>query len=218
MIALRSVRRWLPALAVAVVAVALWLPDTASAHERRKIAGDKAEAVVGWIVEPAYVELPNGVDFRVTNAATKQPIEGLDKTVKVEVTKGGTKKTYDLRARFGQPGAYTADIMPTSTGDYSFRFTGEIEGVRIDETFESGPGRFNTIQALSTTQFPAPLPSTGELQAQLTAAQAAANSANTMATIGLIVGTLGLLAAGASLAMLLSRRGAAGRAVANPGD
>ena len=192
-------RHRLGRLVLATLAVALLIglswPAPASAHERRKIAGDKVEVVVGWLVEPAYVEQPNGIDFRVMKAGTTDPIVGLEKTVKVEVTKGATKKAYDLRARFGMQGAYTADIVPTSTGDYTFRFTGEIEGARIDETFESGPGRFNAIQSLSATQFPAPLISTGELQTQLTAAQQAADSARLLAWVGIAVGVVGLLLA-----------------------
>jgi hypothetical protein len=201
---MRSVTRfhWLTPLATLLaLALIVLTPGTSSAHERRKIAGEKAEVVVGWIIEPAYVEEPNGIDFRAMRPGTTEPIEGLEKTVKVEITKGGAKKTYDLKTRFGMKGAYTADIIPTSTGDYSFRFTGEIEGTMIDETFESGPGRFNAIQPLTTTQFPAPLASTGELQAQLAAAQATADTARTIAFIGLGVGVLGLLAAGAAFAM-----------------
>jgi hypothetical protein len=193
------IRHRLGRLALAMLAVTLLIglswPAPASAHERRKIAGDKVEVVVGWLVEPAYVEQPNGIDFRVMKAGTTDPIEGLEKTVKVEVTKGATKKTYDLKARFGMKGAYTADIVPTSTGDYTFRFTGEIEGAQINETFESGPGRFNAIQPLTANQFPAPVLSTGELQAQLAATQAAADSARLLAWVGIAVGVVGLLVA-----------------------
>ena len=200
---------WLTLAAVAVaLTVSLIAPSMTSAHERRKIAGDKAEVVVGWIVEPAYVEEPNGVDFRAMKAGTTDPIEGLEKTVKVEVTKGGVTKTYDLKTRFGMKGAYTADIVPTATGDYTFRFTGEIEGAKIDEKFESGPGRFNAILPLTATQFPAPLPSTAELQSQVAAATAAANSARTIGVVGLAVGVVGLIAAAVAL---LRRRGGAGR-------
>jgi hypothetical protein len=207
-------------LALAAVAVALTVtllaPSAASAHETRKIAGDKAQVVVGWIVEPAYVEEPNGVDFRATKAGTTDPIEGLEKTVKVEVTKGGTTKTYDLKTRFGMKGAYTVDMVPTATGDYTFRFTGEIEGAQIDEKFESGPGRFSPILAQSAVQFPAPLPSTGDLQSQVAAANAAADSARTIGLVGLAVGAVGLVAA--AVALFRRRPAAGGQRAAGASD
>lgn len=205
---------WLGVTLVAAALLAGLTTPPASAHDRRKVAGDKAEVVVGWLVEPAYVEEPNGIDFRVTKAGTTDPIEGLEKTVKVEVIKGATTKTYDLKTRFGMKGAYTADLIPTSVGDYTFRFVGEIEGAKIDETFESGPNRFNPIQAQAVTQFPAPLPSTAQLEAQVAAANAAADSARTLALVGIIVGIIGI---GIGAAALLLRR-SGGRSTANPGD
>ena len=194
--------RCVPTIILLSLSLSLLFPTTAAAHERRAIAGGKAEAVVGWIVEPALVDQPNGVDFRVTNAATKEPIVGLEKTVKVEVTQGGTTRQFDLRARFGQPGAYTADLIPTRAGDYTFRFTGEIEGVTIDERFESGPGRFNAVESPSSRQFPAAEPTVGELQRELAEARAAADTGRTLGLVGAGLGLAGLLVAG-----LLALRG-----------
>lgn len=193
-------KRWLaPLVGLLVLGLLVFYPAGVDAHERRKIAGDKAEAVVGWLVEPAYVDQPNGIDFRITNLATKEPIEGLEKSVKVEVTHGGVTRQFDLRARFGQKGAYTADLIPTRTGDYTFRFTGEIDGAKVDERFESGPGRFNSIQPLSTAQFPSPQPSMGDLQRELSEARAAADTARTIGTLGAVTGLLGLLLGAAAL-------------------
>jgi hypothetical protein len=206
---------WLGLALVAIALLAGLTTPTASAHERRTVANNKADVVVGWIVEPAYVEEPNGVDFRVMKAGTTEPIEGLEKSVKVEVTKGATKKTYDLKTRFGMKGAYTADLIPTSIGDYTFRFFGEIDGAPINETFESGPGRFNAIQALALTQFPAPLPSTAQLEAQVTAANAAADSARTLGLAGIVVGVIGI---GVGAAALLLRRSGGGRSTPSAGS
>lgn len=209
--------RWLaPTCTLLLLGLILLFPITASAHERRKIAGDKAEVAVGWLGEPAYVDQPNAVYFAATNPATKAPIEGLEKTVQVEVTKGGAARQYDLRARSGQPGSYVADIVPTSTGDYTFRFTGEINGTKIDEKFESGPGRFDGIKALTAVQFPVAQPAVGELKTQLDDARAAADAARAIALVGLAVGAAGLLAAAAAL---FTRRSASGgRTVSSPGD
>src|SRR5438094_570267 len=61
-----------------------------------------------------------------------------------------------LRARFGVAGGYTADIIPTKAGQYLFRFFGEISGDKIDEKFESGPGRFNDVDDPARLEFPVP--------------------------------------------------------------
>lgn len=193
-----GLRLLLVSLATVSLGILLASPEMVSAHERRAIAGSKAEAVVGWLGEPAWVNEPNGIDFRVTDPATKQPIEGLEKTVKVEVSHGATKRTFDLRTRFGQPGAYTADVIPTSTGDYSFRFFGEVNGVKIDEKFESGPGRFDGIRAQGSIMFPAPNPTIIEVQNE---ARTAADSARMLGIGGIITGLLGLIAGGGAFAM-----------------
>jgi hypothetical protein len=214
----RTIR--LGGLTLAAVAVALTVsliaPPATSAHDRRTIANGQADVVVGWLVEPAFVDEPNGVDFRVMKAGTTEPIEGLEKTVKVAVTHGNTTKTYDLRARFGMKGAYTADIFPTATGDYKFQFTGEVNGVKIDEAFESGPNRFDGVKPLTAVQFPTAMPSSAELQSQVAAANAAADSARTIGFIGLAVGAAGLIVA--AVALLRRRPGAGGQAAPSAGD
>ena len=160
--------RLISLLAVGLAALALLGPlsPSARAHERRTVAG-KYTFVVGFINEPALLEEPNGIDLRITNAETNEPVEGVEKTLKADVTVGGQTKTFELRPRFGQRGAYTADLIPTKTGTWVFRFHGEIEGTRIDERFESGPGRFNDVQPKTDLQFPVQEPSIGELAQQL---------------------------------------------------
>src|SRR5262245_40384755 len=163
--------RAVPLLLAMLLLVAL--PATASAHERRDVGNDKYQVVVGFITEPAIEGEPNGVDFRVTNKATNQPVEGVEKTLKVALQAGGSApKEMPLRARFGQPGAYTADLIPTRPGAYIFTFSGEIEGTLINERFESGPGRFNDVIAAEALQFPEPVASAAVLQRQLRDAEA----------------------------------------------
>ncbi len=193
------------ALAAALALLLLSGTSTASAHERRTVAG-KYVFVVGFLNEPALVEEPNGIDLRVTNAQTNEPVEGLEKTLKAEIIVGDQKKTVDLRARFGQKGAYTADIIPTKAGTWAFRFFGTVEGTPVDERFESGPGRFNDVQPKSDLQFPVQLPTLGELAQQRAGGpeasaqqavspaevQRALDRANTALRTGLILGLLGI--------------------------
>ncbi|MFN8557516.1 MAG: hypothetical protein U0531_09280 [Dehalococcoidia bacterium] len=223
--------RRLSILAVAVAAtltLATAIAPAASAHEQRTVAG-KYAFVVGFIVEPAIIEEPNGIDLRITDTQTNQPVEGVEKSLKAEMVVGPDKKTVDLKARFRQPGAYTADIIPTKTGTWSFRFFGTIDGTAINERFESGPGRFNDVQAKTDLQFPAKQPTIGELAQQVQqapragqAAEAAAqpspdvqrtldelqqarSTATTIGIIGIITGVAGI--ALAALALLSRRQG-----------
>ena len=226
-------RRFAAAVA-ALAALSLLLispAEDASAHERRTVAG-KYTFVVGFITEPVFLEEPNGIDLRITDMQTNQAVEGVDRTLKVDVTAGGEMKTVNLRARFNMPGAYTADVIPTKGGQWVFRFHGEIEGTPIDERFESGPGRFNEPQPKSDIEFPVKLPTTAQLAEQIaktapseSAAQPAGTSADAQRALdkaedaqrtgtifglaGIVVGLLGLAVGAYALA---SRRGGAARA------
>ena len=84
------------------------------------------------------------------------PVEGLEQTLQVEVTHlgSGATKSMRLNAVFGEPGRYRADLIPTASGDYRFRFFGTVEGHQVDETFESGPNTFSRVSPAGDLQFP----------------------------------------------------------------
>lgn len=209
----QSSRRAVLALFVALLLSIALAPATALAHERRTIG--KFQFVVGFLTEPAIQGEPNGVDLRITYADTGEPVLNAQQTLKVAVAYGGGQpKEFPLRARFGQPGAYAADFIPTREGQYRFIFTGTLEGQQINETFESGPGRFHDVEAAEALQFPEVVLPTAELQRQLReaqdatrAAQAAAAAAEQRGTYlglaGIVLGAAGLIA---GLASLLGRR------------
>jgi hypothetical protein len=182
----------------------------ASAHERRQV-GDKI-FVVGWFVEPAFVGEKNGVDLHVTTgtlppsgsppppagaAPTPEPppVLGVEKTLKVEVIHGAQSHTYDLRTVFRQPGRYTAHITPTREGDYRMRFIGTVDGMQVDQTFDSADGKFNRVAAIEETHFPAVVAGPDELSRKV-------ESARAFGIIGTVLGALGLVLAGRA-----SRRG-----------
>ena len=154
------------AVLAALALIGLAGAGDASAHERRTVAG-RYTFVVGWLTEPALLEEPNGLDLRITNVQTNEPVEGAEKSLKADVTAGGQTRTFELKARFGQRGAYTADLIPTRAGSWSFRFYGTLDGTPIDERFESGPGRFDDVRPKGDLQFPAQVPSAGELAQRL---------------------------------------------------
>jgi hypothetical protein len=186
------------------------MPDGASAHERRDLLGGTYQVIVGFLSEPAIENQLNGIDLTVTDMSQKDavgrgtPIEGLEKTLKAEVIVGGDAATraMPLVARFGMPGKYAGYFMPTQAGQYTFHIFGSINGQGIDERFESGPGRFNDVQPLSDLQFPHTVVVPANLQSQLDAAKSAANTARIFAIAGLIIGILGIGAAGFALARI----------------
>src|ERR1700737_3810612 len=105
---------------LAALGVLLVSPGLALAHERRTIAGGKYDVVVGWDIEPAYLNEKNGATIRISQAGSDPavPVDGADKTLKVQIRQGAQTKDFALRAVFGQAGYYQADIVPTRAGDY----------------------------------------------------------------------------------------------------
>lgn len=144
----------LPFIVLALFATLSALATPALAHERREV--DKYTLVVGWSEEPALEGVPNAVFLRVTETASGRAVEGLEATLSVTVTFGGITEVHEpqLRAVRGTPGTYTAPMIPTRAGDYTFRFAGRVEDLAVDERFESGPQRFDPIRAAGDLQYP----------------------------------------------------------------
>jgi hypothetical protein len=193
----------------------------AIAHERRDVGPYKF--VVGFLTEPAFEGLKNGVDLRVLQAETQQPVEGLEHTLQVEITyvPSGTAKVLRLRTIYREPGHYTADLIPTAPGQYRFRFVGSVAETAVNETFDSraGGGQFDDVGSSADIQFPERVPAMREMQSavrgvQQTAqqaedaaltAQAGLPSAQTFAIIGMVLGALGL-ATGVGAAVVAARK------------
>jgi hypothetical protein len=181
---------------VALIAL-LVVPATAFAHERRTIGNGKYDVTVGWDTEPSYVGIKNGASIRIAQAGSNPavPVEGADKTLKVQIRQGATTKEFPLRAVFGQPGYYVADILPTRDGDYQWTFVGSINGDQINEKFDTADGKFDKVNPATALEFPQALPDPSQESAAINVAQADAQSARTLAMAGIGVGVLGLLAA-----------------------
>jgi hypothetical protein len=202
------------ALSVALIALitGLAMPSPARAHETRVVADGKYELVVGFIVEPAFEGIKNGLDLRVRVPGTPPtPILGVEKTLQWEITHVATNKTatFPIRTIFNDPGHYTADMIPTAPGQYRFRFSGTIEGVPINETFTSGEG-FDNIDRVDELQFPEKVAQVRSVEgatrdAQVTADDAA-SAADTARTVAYVAVAAAIAALGASVASLLRRR------------
>jgi hypothetical protein len=213
------------ALLLALALVVTIAPQRASAHERRDIVGGKYQAVVGFLTEPAYQGQMNSLDLTVTSKTDKNPdgtakgIEGLEKTLKAQVISNGKTLDLPVQSRFNMPGKYAAYFQPTVAGQYSFRVYGTINGENVDEKFDSGPNTFGDVQPVAPLQFPnAVAAAPADLQAQIDAAKSAADTARLIAIVGVVVGVLGLVVAGAALMRRPAATAGAGRVSSQPSE
>ena len=211
------------AILVAVVAMLLVAPlaAPAAAHEEHKV--DKYTVEVGFGTEPAYAGVINSVQLIITNNG--KPVTDA-KGLKVAVSTGDSQpKQMALEPyfsdEFGTPGDYRAFFIPTAPGAYTFKVTGTLGGKKVDQSYTSGKDGFDEVTDPAEVQYPVQQPSgsqltsrldreTTRLNAALAAQRAAADDevagARRLATIGLVVGGLGLLAAVGVGVLALRRR------------
>lgn len=179
---------------LALLLAALFVPFTTSialAHGHVMV-GDY-ELVIGFRNEPAYQGEPNGLDLTVTNTKTGEKVNGLADTLKVEIIFGSSKRELEIRPQFGEDGAYTADVLPTVAGDYTWHIWGDIQGTPVDVSMTSGPDTFGAVEAKSVVAFPAPEPAPSELQAQAAAAARTAQQALILGVVGVVLGLAGIV-------------------------
>lgn len=176
---------------------ALLLPHIALAHGRTEVGN--YQFVIGFRNEPAYQGEPNGLDLRVTDKTTNEPVTGLEETLRVEIIFGSSKKELPLRARFGAEGSYTADVVPTEAGDYTWHIWGDVNGTPVDISMTSSPETFHAVRPLAEHSFPAQEPSTTELRAESSAAAQSAQTAMLIGGVGLAFGVIGLIVGGMGL-------------------
>lgn len=213
------------------------LPFAASAHERRvyQIGAKNYTFVVGFLNEPANVDDKAGVDLLVMlgNGASTigpdgdmdgpplatKPVDGLDKTLKVEISAGSEKKVFDFAPAYGAPGHYRAIFYPSVATTYTFRIFGTIDNTAVDFSFPcNASGQApeddmhmmkmsdSVMQKVKSGQFGCPSPKTDEvfpvpkvtladLDQQVQEVSAAAASYDVKSTVGMVFGALGLVVA-----------------------
>jgi hypothetical protein len=210
--------------AAAVVLAALLVPllaVPASAHGEHKVAN--YTFVVGFGTEPAYAGTTNSVQLIISNNG--KPVTDA-KGLKAAVSTGdAAPKEMALQPYFGkgwgEQGDYRAFFIPTAPGAYTFRVTGTLGGKKIDKSFTSVKDGFDEVTDPAEVQYPAVEPTgsqvttrldreTARLNAALAAEREAADDeiagARRLATIGLVLGALGLLAAVGVGVVTLRRR------------
>jgi hypothetical protein len=213
-------RRTVTAAVAAVLLVPL-LALPALAHEEHKVAGYSVE--VGFGTEPAYAGVTNSVQLIISNNG--KPVTDA-KGLEVAVSTGDAEpKQLPLEPYwsddFGEPGDYRAFFIPTAPGAYTFKVTGTLGGKKVDQSYTSGKDGFDEVTDPAEVQYPAAEPTgaqlttrldreTARINAALAADREAADdetaSARRTATIGLVVGALGLLAAVLVGVLALRRR------------
>jgi hypothetical protein len=209
----RRIAAWAALTAGLAAAFVLATSVPAFAHEERTVGAYRWE--VGWGEEPIYASLENSVQLILSTKAGK-PVTDLGDSLKVDVIFGQRQlelplePAFDPEEGFGTLGDYRAWLIPTVPGTYSFHFSGSIGGQKVDERFTSGPTTFDDVADPAEVEFPTKVPTGTELAGRLdreiprlTASVASArseahdkaDSARTLAVIGLIVGAVGLVLA-----------------------
>jgi hypothetical protein len=141
---------------VTALVVTLFLAFVAShalAHQTITVGEgpDRFDVVVGFTREPIFTDERNALDLIIRRTEDREPIEGLARSLNVEITApdGVTTRPFTLRAQYGQPGRYTDDIVLSAPGVYTIRIFGFVGDVEVDVTFET-----HEVGELGALRFP----------------------------------------------------------------
>jgi hypothetical protein len=184
--------KMLSSIGVILIALLLFgLPGLAWAHGQTQV-GDYA-LEIGFHNEPVYQGNPNSLDLFVTNSKTNEKVNGLESTLQVEIIFGSSKKSLTLSPQDGVDGGYTAPIIPTELGDYTWHIWGTIQGTPVDVRMTSSPTTFGSVEAKADYAFPAAEPALAEVQVQSVSASSTARLALMIGIVGSVLGAGGLL-------------------------
>ena len=136
-------------------------PLSASAHGHTsfEINGKIYSFTVGSLNEPIAVDDKTGLDLKVVSMAHHDtseaehagaPVEGLGKTLQLELIAGGKKKTLSISPAYGVPGSYRANFVPTIQTTYGYRLFGRIDNVSFDYTWQCNPAGHPAVPADKT--------------------------------------------------------------------
>nr|BBH92975.1 hypothetical protein KTA_11740 [Thermogemmatispora argillosa] len=193
--------------------------SVALAHERRHVG--PYTFIVGFLNEPAYAQQQNSLDLTICKGSEctyttgqqsgmsgmstsagptlANPVVGAEKTLTFEVRFGSARPlSVPLQARWGQPGKYVAYFMPSRPGTYTFHIFGTLEGLKIDETFTSGPNTFSDVKVIPTYPEQASSGTNASTERgadQLNALESRAMLATGLSVAGTLLGLSGLLCA-----------------------
>jgi hypothetical protein len=150
--------------AIGISILCVLLASTAqnvSAHQKQLVSiGNKDYLfVVGSTNEPVFVDDKSGVELFAYTPDPKdptsdssngtKPIQGLEKTLKVEVSAGPKKKVFDFDPVDKDPGHYTATFFPTVQTTYNYRVFGNVSNTPISLTWTCSPGSVSEDTVIS---------------------------------------------------------------------
>jgi hypothetical protein len=168
--------------------IALFAASVVSAHGKTTVGNFDLE--IGFHNEPVIVGMPNSLDLFVTDSTTGKMVNGLETTLSAEIVFGASRKSLTISPQDGVDGGYTAYVIPTATGDYTWHIFGKINDTPVDVSMTSSPDTFNSAETSSTYLFPPPAAGAPDPAAQ------AASSASTALLVGaggLVVGLIALV-------------------------
>jgi hypothetical protein len=94
----------------------------------------------------------NGIELTITRVSDDQPISNANAQLDVSIKKGTPTKSLNLQPS-EESGVYTADVIPTQTGQYAIVLRGTIVGQAINSQIE-----IEDVEDTARLNFP---PSTG---------------------------------------------------------
>lgn len=198
-------KRIIVVLLIAASAIA----SPALAHEHRDVGRWSTD--VGWVEEPAFVGLKNGVHFGITALGgghdhADEGDEGIPVTnAKLTVAvifgdRDGTPRTdpIPLVPVVGEPGVYRTSLIPTRVGTYTFHVVGTVGSRKFDQYYTSGEKTFASVESSTDLEFPERDPSRQELAARMTTTDATIAAIDTgtpkmLAIIALVLAGLALV-------------------------
>lgn len=177
---------------ILIAALAALAPAASTVQAHGSTTAGEYTVEIGFKNEPAIVGQPNGLELIVTNTQTGKLVSGLENTLQAEVIFGAARKTLKIEPEEGASGSYTAFLVPSRVGDYTWHITGKIEQTPVDLSMTSSPTTFASVEALEEYSFPAvaqPPASQGPLTLALAIIALAAGVA------GILLGLIALLTA-----------------------
>jgi hypothetical protein len=143
------------AIATVVMMISsLLVMSTVNGHEGRlySVGGKDYWITVGSINEPVFVDDKSGAEAFIkladpsdplnSNANGTKNVEGLEKTVKFEISAGAKKKEIPVEPAWRDPGHYEATFYPTIETTYNYRLFGNINNVTVSLDYQCSPGGF----------------------------------------------------------------------------
>lgn len=140
------------AIATLLVFSSVLASQNVIAHEERlyTIGNKDYWITVGSINEPIFVDDKSGAEAFIALADPADPlnsnsngttnVEGLEQTIKFEISAGAKKKELQVEPAWQDPGHYEATFFPTIETMYNYTLFGTINNVSVSFDFQCVPG------------------------------------------------------------------------------